>query len=205
MLDVTRKPETVMTANNRPSSPSPWIVRYLQPARPGATALDVATGSGRHARLAHALGYTVTALDRDLSRVSDLAATPNITLLQSYLEDGALWPLNGQYFDVVIATNYLHRPILADIVASVAPNGLLLYETFAAGNERYGKPSNPNFLLRPGELLEAVRGRLTPVAFEHVTLDSSSGTPAAIVQRIVAVGSSHPWLSDPPSTTGHTR
>jgi SAM-dependent methyltransferase len=194
-----------MSAHPHPSLPSPWIVRYLPSARPGATALDLATGSGRHARLAHALGYTVAALDRDLSRVSDLATTPNITLLQADLEDGSSWPLAGQSFDVVITTNYLHRPILADIVASVAPNGLLLYETFAAGNERYGKPANPNFLLRPGELLDAVRGRLTPVAFEHVTLDSSEGTPAAIVQRIVAAGPSHPWLSDPPSTTGHTR
>jgi SAM-dependent methyltransferase len=175
-----------MTTHPHPNPPSPWIARFLQRAKPGQTVLDVATGSGRHARLAHALGYTVTAIDRDLSRVAGLANTPSITLIQSDLEDGSPWPLAGLTFDVVITSNYLYRAILPAIVSAVAPAGLLLYETFALGNERYGKPSNPNFLLRPGELLDAVHGHLTPIAYEHVTLDNASGTPSAIVQRIAA-------------------
>ncbi|MEQ1697428.1 MAG: class I SAM-dependent methyltransferase [Hyphomicrobiaceae bacterium] len=183
-----------MTAQSTAGTPSPWIARFLQPAKSGQTVLDVATGSGRHARLAHALGYAVTAIDRDLSRVAGLANTPNITLLQSDLEDGSPWPLAGQAFDAVIVTNYLHRPILPAIIAAVAPNGLLLYETFAQGNERYGKPSNPNFLLAPGELLDAVHGHLTPVAYEHVTLSSPPGSPTAIVQRIAAINPLSPSL-----------
>ena len=194
-----------MPPQSHAGAPSSWIARFLQPAKPGATALDIATGSGRHARLALDLGYAVAAIDRDLSLVADLASTPRITLIQADLEDGSPWPLPGKTFDAVITTNYLHRPILSTIIAAVAPRGILLYETFATGNARYGKPSNPNFLLAPGELLDVVRGRLTPVAFEHVTLDSPTGTPAAIVQRIVAAGPNHPWLSDPPSTTGHMR
>ncbi len=187
-----------MPAHPHSGRPAPWIVRHLQRAQPGQTALDLATGSGRHARHAQALGYAVTALDRDLSRFEDLTGTPNISPLQSDLEDGSPWPLPGRTFSVVIVTNYLYRPILPNIVDAVAPDGLLLYETFALGNERYGKPSNPNFLLRPGELLDAVRGRLTPVAFECVTLD----TPTAIVQRIAAVRPNHPWLASPPPVSG---
>ena len=94
----------------------------------------------------------------------------------------------------MIVTKYLWRPILPDIVGCVARDGLLIYETFAVGNERYGRPSNPDFLLRPGELIDAVRGRLVPIAFEHVTLSN----PQRIVQRIAAVGPNHPWLRDPP-------
>lgn len=182
------------------SAPSPWVARYLEPARDGQTALDLASGSGRHARLARSREYTVTAVDRDLSRVADLAACSGVTLIQADLEDGTPWPLAGQTFSVVIVTNYLHRPLLPAIVAAVAPSGLLIYETFARGNERYGRPSNPAFLLQPGELLAAVAGHLTPVAFEHATLDN----PARIVQRIAAAGHGHPWLDHPPVITGHT-
>lgn len=191
-----------MNANS--GHPSPWIARFLRPAKPGQTALDLATGAGRHARLAQALGYAVTALDRDLSRVSDLSSTPNLCLIQSDLEDGSPWPLAGQTFDVVITTNYLHRPILPAIVSAVAHSGLLLYETFALGNDRYGRPSNPDFLLRPGELLDAVQGRLTPIAYEHATLSSPDATPVATVQRIAAVGPIHPWLTTPPPVSGET-
>ena len=195
-----------MTTHPYPNPPSLWIARFLPQAQPGATLLDVAAGSGRHARLALHLGYAVTAIDRDVSGVADLVSTPKVTLIQANLENGSPWPLAPHStFDVVITTNYLHRPILPAIVAAVAPGGILLYETFATGNERYSKPSNPNFLLTPGELLDVVSGSLTPIAFEQVTLDSPQGSPAAVVQRIVAAGPNHPWLARPPSTTGHTR
>lgn len=189
-----------MTAPSFPAAPSPWVASYLPAAHTGQTALDVATGSGRHLRLAHGLGYAATGIDRDLSRVADLRSTPQITLIAAGLEDGSPWPLFGRTFNAVIVTNYLHRALLPTLVASVAADGILIYETFARGNERYGKPSNPNFLLEPGELLDAVHGRLTPVAFEHTTLDN----PVRIVQRIAAVGPHHPWRDHPPIITGQT-
>jgi len=118
-----------------------------------------------------------------------------VTLIAADLEDGRPFPLAGSSFDGVIVANYLWRPIVPDIVGCVARDGMLIYETFAAGNERYGKPRNPEFLLRPGELLTAAAPRLTPVAFEHVTL----ADPPRVVQRIAAVGPDHFWLNDPPA------
>src|SRR5690606_27460905 len=109
------------------------------------------------------------------------------------LEDGRPFPFRGRTFAGVIVTRYLWRPILPDIVACVACDGLLIYETFAVGNERFGRPTNPDFLLKPGELVEIVRGSLVPVAFEHVTVVD----PQRIMQRIAAVGPGHPWLDDP--------
>jgi hypothetical protein len=126
----------------------------------------------------------VVAIDRDVTGLADLQAEPAVTILAADLEDGRPWPLGDRRFAGVVVTNYLHRPLLPAIVAAVAPGGCLIYETFAIGNERFGKPSNPDFLLRPGELLEAVRGRLTVVAYEN--LDVSEPRPA-MVQRIAAV------------------
>jgi hypothetical protein len=124
-----------------------------------------------------------------------LAERPDVELVQADLERGSPFPFAGRCFDGVIVTNYLWRALLPDIVAAVGDRGVLIYETFGAGNERYGKPSNPEFLLRPGELLEAVRGRLVAVAYEHLTIDAPR---LAIVQRIAAVGVQHAWLRDPP-------
>jgi len=122
----------------------------------------------------------VTALDRDPDQQPDAAG---LTKIAADLEAGSPWPLAGQRFDLVVVTNYLHRPILPEIVGAVAPGGLLLYETFAQGNERFGKPSNPDFLLRPGELAKAVAVRLEVLAYEEIEL----GPPRpAVVQRIAA-------------------
>ena len=106
-----------------------------------------------------------------------------VEVLEADLENGP-WPLLGRSFELVLVTNYLWRPLMAMIVQSVAPGGLLIYETFAAGNERFGRPSNPAFLLKPGELLAAVQGRLEPIAYEH--LEVTSPKPA-MVQRIAAL------------------
>lgn len=111
--------------------------------------LDLAAGSGRHTRYFKDLGYQVTALDRDVSRLRDLAAE----VIAADLEDGSPWPLGGRAFDGIVVTNYLHRPLFPHLASALAPGGVLIYETFGVGNERFGKPSNPNFLLRPGELL----------------------------------------------------
>jgi hypothetical protein len=124
------------------------------------------------------------AVDRDTTDMADLAGSPALEIMTFDLEAGRPWPLGGRRFAGIVVTNYLHRPLLPAIVGAVAPGGCLLYETFAVGNERFGKPSNPAFLLRPGELLDAVAGRLQVVAYEH--LDVTEPRPAA-VQRIAAV------------------
>ena len=123
----------------------------------------------------------VTAIDREPERQPD---AQHLTKIAADLETDAGWPLGGRRFDLVVVTNYLHRPILAGIIGAVAPGGLLLYETFAVGNERFGKPSNPAFLLQPGELkAAALAGGLEVLAFEDVEL----GAPRpAVVQRIAA-------------------
>lgn len=161
----------------------------------GGRVLDVACGSGRHLRLAVDRGLAVTGIDRDLSGVADLEGRPDVTLVAADLEDGRPFPLAGARFDAVIVANYLWRPVLPDIVGCVASDGILIYETFAIGQERLGKPRNPEFLLRPGELLAAAAPRLIPVAYEHVRLVD----PPRLVQRIAAVGPDHFWLIDPPA------
>jgi SAM-dependent methyltransferase len=163
---------------------SPWVARFASLVPAGGEVLDLAAGGGRHARFFVGLGCRVTAVDRDVSGLADLCANPAVNILAVDLEDGRSWPLGDRRYSGVVVTNYLHRPLLPPIVASVAPGGILIYETFAAGNERLGKPTNPDFLLRPGELLEAVRGRLTVVAYEN--LEVSEPRPA-VVQRIAAV------------------
>jgi SAM-dependent methyltransferase len=144
--------------------------------------LDLACGSGRHSRFLAALGFRVCAVDRDTQALSALAGVAGIAIRQCDLESGP-WPLAGLQFDGVIVTNYLHRPLFPRILDALLPTGLLVYETFAAGNERFGRPANPDFLLRPGELLEVARGRLHVVAYED--LEVTTPKPARI-QRICA-------------------
>jgi SAM-dependent methyltransferase len=151
---------------------------------PGGEVLDLACGSGRHSRFLASLGFRVCAVDRDPQALAALAGIAGIVVRQSDLENG-LWPLAGRQFDGVIVTNYLHRPLFSRILDALAPAGLLVYETFAAGNERFGKPSNPDFLLRPGELLDVAHGRLQVIAYED--LEVTTPKPARI-QRICASG-----------------
>ena len=147
---------------------------------PSATVLDVAAGSGRHSRFFAERGDQVTAIDRD---VGALAAHPKIEIVQADLEDGSPWPLPGRTFGAVIVTNYLHRPLFPALLDALAPAGVLLYETFMAGNERFGRPSRPEFLLEDGELLELARDRLSVTAFEARMI---SEPKMAMVQRIAA-------------------
>ena len=127
------------------------------------------------------LGYRVRAIDRE-PRLSDVAH-PRLTVEIVDLQDGSPTPLEHR-FDGIVVTNYLHRPLLPVLVAALAPGGVLLYETFAVGNERFGRPSRPDYLLRRGELLEVVRGVLDVVAFEDIIEDAPR--PRA-VQRIAAI------------------
>lgn len=173
---------------------SAWVERFLPGVRPGGRILDIACGNGRHLRLALEHGYHVTGVDRDLSGVEDLSKRSGVQLVRADLEGRQPFPFADQVFDGVIVTNYLSRRILPTLVAAVARDGLLVYETFAVGNELLGRPSNPDFLLRPGELIEAVGPRLVTIAYEHVTLTDRPRR----VQRIAAVGREHGWLIDAP-------
>lgn len=161
--------------------PSEWVQRWSHLVPAGATVLDVACGSGRHVRWFADRGCRVTGVDRDASTAEPLCNIAEI--LVADIENGP-WPLSGRHFDAVVVTNYLWRPLLPTLVGSLAEGGVLIYETFADGNQALGKPSNPDFLLQPGELLRATQG-LDTVAYENGFLDN----PPRWVQRIVAVKS----------------
>jgi SAM-dependent methyltransferase len=158
------------------------VLRFAGRVPPGGVA-DIACGGGRHGRLFLERGHPVTFVDIDVSGVTDLTGKPGAEIVEADLERGGAWPLEGRRFAGVVVTNYLWRPILPKVVDLVAPGGLLIYETFARGNEAYGRPRNPDFLLRPGELIEAVRGRLTVIAYGQQTVAEPK---PAVVQHIAA-------------------
>jgi SAM-dependent methyltransferase len=153
---------------------------------PQGLVLDLACGGGRHTRYLAARGLRVRAVDRDAPALAGLGAIAGVTAQQADLENGH-WPTGELKFDGVVVTNYLHRPLFAHILRALSPGGVLIYETFAAGNERHGKPSNPDFLLGPGELLDVVRGTLRVVAYEDIQV--AAPRPACI-QRICATSMS---------------
>ena len=164
-------------------TPSAWVVRWADRIAPGGRVLDVACGNGRHARYFAGRGHPVEAVDHEAGKTAALAAVPGITARRADIEGGP-WPYGGQHFAGIVVVNYLHRTLFPHLLAGLAPEGVLIYETFAAGNERYGRPSNPAHLLKPGELLEAVRGRLRVLAYEDLRV---SDPRPAFVQRICAV------------------
>lgn len=162
---------------------SPWVKRFAALIKGGGTVLDLACGSGRHTRLLADLGYQVEAVDRNIDALTGLSRDrPQVVTRVADLEGGP-WPYHGCAFDAIVVTNYLYRPLLPLLLNALEINGVLIYETFMLGNERFGKPSSPEFLLRPGELLELVRRRLNVVAFEQgeVTMPRPG-----VVQRLCA-------------------
>ena len=167
-----------MTDAHGGQAASAWVQRWSHLVPLGASVLDLACGSGRHVRWFAQRGCRVTGVDRDATAVAPLGEMAEIVVAD--IENGP-WPIEGRSFDAVVVTNYLWRERLADVLASLAPGGVLIYETFAAGNETIGKPSNPKFLLRSGELLQAAAG-LRVIAFE----DGYEPAPERFVQRIVA-------------------
>ena len=170
-------------------TPSDWVVRWSLVLPPQARVLDLACGWGRHTRYLWRLGHQVTALDRDaqaLASVKDMSET-----ICADIENGP-WPLESRQFDAVVVTHYLWRALWPRILDSVAPGGTLIYETFAAGNETVGRPSRPDFLLQPGELLERTKGWRV-VAFE----DGFLPQPERFIQRIVAIKPSESPSADP--------
>ena len=173
--------------------PLAWIVRHAHLVPAGARILDLACGFGRHARFFAGRGASVLAVDRDPEALAALDGVPGIETRCVDLET-AVWPLSGQCFDAVVVTHYLFRPALPHLIAALADDGVLLYETFARGNEVYGRPANPDFLLAPGELLDLARETLAVVAFEQGRVDEDGRV--AVMQRLAAVGRARTW---PPS------
>ncbi len=170
-------------------APSAWVGRFLPLVRPGGGVLDLACGYGRHARLLEAGGWRVTAADRDTAALAALAGRAGIETLAADLEAGP-WPLAGRRFDGIVVTNYLHRPLFPHLLEALAEGGVLLYETFMRGNERFGRPTNPDFLLQPGELLAAFGSALQVVAFEQGEVAEPK---PAVVQRLCAVRGAGPF------------
>jgi len=157
-------------------APSAWVTRWA-PLIAHGTVLDVACGTGRHTRFFLDRGLNVVALDRKPQQI------PGARFVQADLEDGSPWPLAGERFEGVVVTKYLYRPLMGILKDSLSEGGVLIYETFMLGNERFGRPSNPEFLLRPGELLEAFKG-LVVKGFEESEVTEPK---PAMIQRLCAV------------------
>ena len=157
-------------------SPSPWVARWA-PLIARGPVLDVACGGGRHAKFFRTRGLEVVAVDRDAQTI------PGVRFVQADLEDGGPWPFAGLRFGGIVVTNYLHRPLFPRLAEALDEGGVLIYETFMAGNERFGKPSNPDFLLHPGELLEAFAS-LEVLGFEQGMVERPK---PAMVQRACVI------------------
>ena len=187
--------EAIAPGHPQPMETSAWVRRFLPLVAPGGTVLDYACGGGRHARLFAARGYRVVAVDRNAEALATLEGVPRIEPRCVDLEDGP-WPLVDEVFDAVVVTNYLYRPRFAELLACVGPGGVLIYETFMLGNERFGRPSSPEFLLRPGELLGCLGTGFTVLAFEQGGVERPK---AAVVQRVCAVRRAADEVALPPA------
>lgn len=165
------------------AAPSPWVVKHAPLIAPGGRVLDLACGSGRHAVWLARQGFQVEAVDRDVAALSAMAGVAQIHVLAADLEAGP-WPYPNQGFDSIVVSRHLHRPLLPQLATALAPGGVLIYETFMVGNERHGKPSNPDFLLQPDELLTTYAPLLQIVAFEQ---GEQLVPKPAVMQRICAI------------------
>ena len=171
------------------ATPSRWVARFAPLVAPGGRVLDVASGRGRHALFFASRGCHVVAVDRDSAALAVLEHVAGVSPFVADLESAA-WPAHLGTFDAIVVTNYLHLPLFSPMLASLADDGVLIYETFAQGNERYGKPANPDFLLARDELLERLGEALVVVGFEQGLQD---GERPCVIQRIAAVGLRRPW------------
>lgn len=163
-----------------PADASPWVARFAPLIPAGGEVLDLACGAGRHARYLAELGYRVEAVDKDEALLATLAGVANVIARRADLEGGA-WPYFGRHFDGIVVTNFLWRPLMPSLMACLAEGGVLIYETFMSGNERFGSPSSPEHLLRSGELLDMMHKRFTVVAFEQGEVEQPR---PSVIQRI---------------------
>lgn len=167
------------------TQPSPWVARWAHLIAKGGSVLDLAAGGGRHGRWLLTQDFSVTLVDKNAEPLADLQGQAGADVVITDLEDGSPWPLEGRTFNAIVVVNYLHRDLFARLIASLKPGGVLIYETFALGNEEFSRPRNPDHLLRSGELLDAVSGALQIVAYEH-GLVQNADIPG-VKQRLVAV------------------
>jgi len=163
-------------------TPSPWIARFAPLIFPGGEVLDLACGAGRHARLLASMGYRVEAVDRDAEALAALAGVENVVTRCADLENGP-WPYHGYGFDGIVVSRYLWRPLFPYLFGAINEGGILVYETFMEGQQRYGKPENPAHLLRVSEMLTLMHKRFTVIAFEQGESPGASGQPQ-VMQRI---------------------
>ena len=178
-----------MNVSPSADAPSPWVARFASLIAPGGAVLDLAAGGGRHARLLAARGHWVLAVDRDAAAMAALDGTARVRGETVDLEGEPPWSPGARRFAGIVVTNYLWRPLLSTLPDWLEPGGTVIYETFAVGNERFGQPRNPDFLLRPGELIEAFSPALRIVAYEH----GEVGEPRpAVLQRICATADPNP-------------
>ncbi|MFD2206885.1 class I SAM-dependent methyltransferase [Kiloniella antarctica] len=165
------------------TAPSPWVLRFAPHIPEGSNVLDLACGSGRHARLFLMAGHYVSALDKNTEGLADIKDLPGAEVITADLEDGSPFPLAGKQYGGIVVTNYLFRPLLPLLPDLLSIGGILIYETFMEGNEHFGRPSKPKFLLHSQELLDCFHGTLSITAYEEAII----GTPKpAVVQRICA-------------------
>jgi len=164
------------------NNPLEWVTRFAPLIEPGGHVLDLASGNGRHSHYLNSIGYQVTAIDRNISNL--VQGSNNIEWLEVDLEDGSPWILEGRLFNGIVVTNYLYRPLFPVIINSLDENGVLIYETFCLGNEKLGKPSNPEYLLRPGELFSVFSEDLRIISYEE---DTFAKNQKSVKQRICAI------------------
>jgi len=168
-------PDNQMPDNQPPDS---WLTENSHYLRPKSHVLDLACGSGRNTSFLLSLGFQVTCIDIDIRGMSELEKRTGCTVIQADLENDNPWPLNGT-FDAIVVINYLYRPLFSHLIESLAEGGILIYKTFMEGNEKFGRPSNPDFLLKKNELIDAFGKELRVLSF-----DQGYEEPAAMTQRI---------------------
>ena len=171
-----------MHQNNQPVE---WVKRFAGIVPEYGPVLDLACGGGRHGRFLMELGHPVTFVDRNVTGLGDIAGLGEAVIVETDLETGSPWPqqLVQTKFAGIVVVNYLHRPHFPMIVESLTAGGVLIYQTFAQGNEKYGRPSNPDFLLRENELMEYFGKDLDVVEFEQGFFQEPK---PAVIQKICA-------------------